>query len=141
MFPNNGFLVDAESARRVGYSDGGRAGLATDFYFGFRLGQLGKPFYFVPKYTAKVRLTSQSQSRSNQSDNAFRTFKILLEDVKPEQLTPDIEKSLGDRVRGAVVEASQSGHRALAWKWYFSKYHRPYILTAGGLRRLISLFT
>jgi len=141
MFPNNGFLVDATTARSVGYADGGRAGLATDFYFGFRLGQLKKPFYFVHKYTAKVRLTSQAQSRGKLVDSAFRSLKILFDDIKPEQLTPEIEKSIRDRMRPAIFVASQNGNRAWAWKWYFSKYHRPYILTMGGLRRFVSLFT
>lgn len=140
MFPNNGFLVDAETARRVGYSDGGRAGLATDFYFGFRLGQQKRPFYFVSKYTAMVRLTAQSQSRVKTPDNAFRCMKILLEEIKPEQFTPEIEKSLSDRIKGAISVAAQNGNRSLAWEWYFSKYHRPHILTMGGLRRFIRLF-
>ena len=95
----------------MGYDDGGRAGSATDFYFGFRLGRLGKPFYFVPKYTAKVRLTGQSQSRGKGADNAFRSLNILLEDLKPEQFTPEIEKSLSDRVRGAVPEQQPGGRR------------------------------
>lgn len=140
MFPNNGFLVDAATARRVGYADGGRAGLAVDFYFGFRLGQQKLPFYFVSKHTGKIRLTPQSQSRTKLADNAFHTVKILLEDLKPEQFTPEIEQSLSDRIRGAILVASQNGNRALAWKWYFSKYHRPYICTAGGARRFVRLF-
>jgi glycosyltransferase involved in cell wall biosynthesis len=140
MFPNNAFLVDAETARRVGYSDGGRAGLATDFYFGFRLGLQKRPFYFVPQYTAMVRLHRNSQSQAHMADNAFRCFKILSEDIKPEQMTLEIEKSLSDRIRGAILVASQNGNRALAWQWYFSKYHRPYILTIGGLHRFIRLF-
>ena len=42
MFPNNAFMVRREAACKIGYSDAGRAGLATDFYFGFRLGQLAR---------------------------------------------------------------------------------------------------
>lgn len=140
MFPNNGFLVDAELARRVGYDDGGRAGLATDFYFGFRLGLQKRPFYFVHRPTAKVRLTTHSQSRTQLADNHFRSVKILLEELKPEQFTPEIEQSLSERIRGAILVASQNGNRDLAWKWYFSKYHRRYILTPGGLRRFVRLF-
>jgi len=140
MFPNNGFLVDAELARRVGYADQGRAGLATDFYFGFRLGQQKRPFYFVHKPTAKARLTAHSQSRARWADNDFRSVKILLEELKPEQLTPEIEQSLSERIRGAILVASHNGHRDLAWNWYFSKYHRRYILTPGGVRRFVRLF-
>jgi glycosyltransferase involved in cell wall biosynthesis len=140
MFPNNGFLVDAELARRVGYADQGRAGLATDFYFGFRLGQQKRPFYFVHKPTARARLTAHSQSRARWADNDFRSVKILLEELKPEQFTPEIEQSLSERIRGAILVASHNGNRDLAWNWYFSKYHRRYILTPGGVRRFIRLF-
>jgi hypothetical protein len=66
--------------------------------------------------------------------------KILLEDLKPEQFTPEIEQSLSDRIRGAILVASRNGNRDLAWKWYFSKYHRRYILTPGGARRFVRLF-
>ena len=141
MFPNNAFLVDADMARKVGYSDGGRAGLATDFYFGFRLGRMKRPFYFVPKYTAKVRLTTVSQSRSTEADNAFRCVKILLEEIKPEEITPEIEKALSERIKAAIWVASHNGNRNLAWQWYFSKYHQPHILTMGGVRRLLRLLS
>jgi glycosyltransferase involved in cell wall biosynthesis len=140
MFPNNGFLVDADTARKIGYKHGERAGLAVDFYFGFRLGQQKRPFYFVCKYTAMARMTRQSTSRSNFADNAFCTFKILWEDLAPEQITPEIGKSLSNRVRGAIMLASRNGNRDLAWKWYFSKYHRRYICTPGGIWRFIHLF-
>lgn len=140
MFPNNAFLIDAKMARKVAYADGGRAGLASDFYFGFRLGQQKRPFYFVNKYTAKVRCTKNSLSRVKLADNSFRSLKILLEDIKPEQFTPEIEQSISYRIRGAIMVASRNGNRALARKWYFSKYHRPYIFSLGGLKRFINLF-
>ncbi len=140
MFPNNGFLVEAELARRVGYADDGRAGLATDFYFGFRLGRQNRPFYFVHKTTAKVRLTGNSQSRTGLADNSFRTLKILLEDLQPEEYTPEIERSISGRMPYAISVATRNGNRGLAWRWYFSKYHRRSILTPGGIKRLVRLF-
>jgi hypothetical protein len=74
------------------------------------------------------------------ADNNFRCVKILLEELKPEQFTPEIEQSLSNRIRGAILVASQNGNRDLARRWYFSRYHRRYILTPGGLRRLVRLF-
>lgn len=136
MFPNNGFMVRREAALSIGYSDQGRAGLATDFYFGFRLGKLGRPFYFVNEFTAQVRLTANSQSRTNVSDNAYRVVKILMEDCSKEQLSPEIEQSLINRMPIAITIAASKKDRANAFKWLFSKYYRGKLLTPRGIKRL-----
>ena len=83
--------------------------MASDFYFGFRLGQQKRPFYFVNKSTAKIRLTKLFQSRHGGADNAFRSFKILMEDLQLAQITPEIEKSLSGRVPGAIFYAPRTG--------------------------------
>lgn len=137
MFPNNAFMVRRDAAIEVGYSDNGRAGLATDFYFGFRLGKLGKPFCLVNQFTAKVRITKVSQSRTMNADNAYRTVKILLEDCAPEQLTPEIEKSLCMRIPIAITTAARKRDRKNTFKWMFSKYYRHQLLTKHGIGNLI----
>ncbi len=137
MFPNNGFMVRREVACAVGYSDHGRAGLATDFYFGFRLGKLGKPFYFVNEFTAMCRLTSNSQSRMADTDNAYRAVKILLEDCRPENMTPEIQRSLKDRIPLAITTAARKKDRRNALRWLFSEYYRGQMFTPRWVKRFL----
>jgi glycosyltransferase involved in cell wall biosynthesis len=136
MFPNNGFLVKRKEAMSIGYSDSGRAGKSTDFYFGFRLGQLNKPFYFVNEYTAMCRITKVSESRSSSADNAYQTVRILLEDLTQDQLKiPEIRKSIESSMPGAIAIAARRKYKNVAFKWFFSTYHKKRILTVGGIRR------
>jgi glycosyltransferase involved in cell wall biosynthesis len=137
MFPNNGFMVRRDAACAVGYSDQGRAGLATDFYFGFRLGQLGRPFYFVNEFTAMCRLTSNSQSRTADTDNAYRAVKILLEDCRPEKITPEIRQSLRDRIPLAITIAARKKDRRNAFRWLFSSYYRDQMFTPRWMKRFL----
>lgn len=137
MFPNNGFMIRREAALQIGYSDQGRAGLATDFYFGYRLGLLGQPFYFVHDFTAKCRLTPQSQSRVADTDNAYRAVKILLEDCRPEQIGPEVTESLRARIPMAITTAAKKKERSLAWTWLLSPYYRHQLLSPRGLKRML----
>jgi GT2 family glycosyltransferase len=137
MFPNNGFMLRREAACLVGYADQGRAGLATDFYFGFRLGKLGRPFYFVNEFTAMCRLTAGSQSRTGDADNAYRAVKILLEDCRPEQLAGEIEQSLKNRIPLAITTAAKKKERRTALRWLFSTYYRDRLISPRGFKRLL----
>lgn len=136
MFPNNAFMVRRDAALSIGYSDGGRAGLATDFYFGFRLGKLRKPFYFVNEFTAKVRLTTASQSRTSEADNAYRAVKILFEDCSRNEIKGEIEKSIRDRIPIAILTAALMKDKKNALRWMFSKYYRHNLVTRRGIKRL-----
>jgi glycosyltransferase involved in cell wall biosynthesis len=138
MFPNNGFLVRRDYAISIGYSDRGRAGKATDFYFGFRLGQLGLPFYFVYEYTASCRIVLESQSRQSGADNSFRRLKILFEDCNYEQLLiPEINNSIKNIIPIAITCAAKQNHKLTALKWLISKYYRNNILSPRGIKKLL----
>ncbi|WP_374165286.1 glycosyltransferase family 2 protein [Arcticibacter sp. MXS-1] len=138
MFPNNGFLVRRDAVLSIGYSDHGRAGKATDFYFGLRLGQLGKPFYFVNDYTAMCRIVAESQSRTATADNAYRTVKILFEDCSSAiKSYPELEKSIRDRIPIAITLAAKLKDRKTAVQWMFSKYYRSRLLTPRGVKRML----
>lgn len=138
MFPNNSFLVRREAVLSIGYSDQGRAGKATDFYFGLQLGKLGKPFYFVNKFTAKCRIVKESQSRTATSDNAYRMVKILFEDCSEAQLkTPEIEKSIRNNIPMAISVAARIKDKKNAFKWLFSKYYRNKLIGPRGIKRII----
>ena len=138
MFPNNGFMVRRDAACSIGYSDQGRAGKATDFYFGFRLGKLGKPFFFVNEFTALCRITANSQSRTGDADNAYRAVKILLEDCRPEQIAlPEIQKSIRDRIPLAITTAAQQKDRRSAFNWLFSPYYRNRMFSPRWIKRFL----
>lgn len=138
MFPNNSFLVRREEVISIGYSDHGRAGKATDFYFGLQLGKLRKPFYFVNKFTAKCRLVKESQSRMATSDNAYRMIKILFEDLSEgELLIPEIDKSIRNNIPMAITVAARVNDKKNAFKWLFSKYYRNKLIRPRGIKRII----
>jgi hypothetical protein len=136
MFPNNGFMIRREAALEVGYSDDGRAGLAADFYFGFRLGRLGKPFYFVPEFTAMCRLTPGSLSRTGITDNAYRAVRTLLEELPPSLVSEEIQESVRRRIPIAITNAIELNDRKRALCWLFSRYYRSRLITLRGLKRL-----
>jgi len=142
MFPNNGFLVRADLAKALGYDDGGKAGYARDFYFGFRLGQLGRPFYFVHEFTAKCRMTTASESRGNRNaDNAYRTMSILLAEVSPEALaSSEIKRTLRDLAPLAITTAARRGERAKAIGWLVSSHYRYAIISPRWWWRLLQCF-
>jgi GT2 family glycosyltransferase len=142
MFPNNGFIVRSEQAKQVGYDDGGRAGYARDFYFGFRLGRIGRPFFFVPEFTAMCRLTEKSESRNNpNSDNPFRAMSILLAELSPEELLiPEIKMTLRRLAPLAITVAARRGARRKALEWLFSPYYRHAIYSPKWWWRLCQCF-
>jgi len=136
-FPNDSYFVRADLARAIDYHDGGRSGSACDFYFGFRLGLLRKPFYFVDSFVADYCLSSDSIARSG-SDSGFYQFKIMLEDLAGLVIPPVINERLRDTARLAVFSAAKIDP-VLGWKWFFSRYHRHSIFTLGGGRRFAHL--
>lgn len=136
MFPNNGFMVRRDEVLKIGYSDKGVAGMATDFYFGYRLGKLNKPFFFVNEYTAKIRLTANSQSRTSTADNAYRAVKILLEECPKESINDQIRQSLSNRMPIAIDIATAKKEKSTAIKWFLSPYFRSKIFTPKGLKRM-----
>ncbi len=142
MFPNNGFLVRSDLAKTIGYDDKGRAGYARDFYFGFRLGQLGRPFYFVPELTAQSRMTTSSESRGNpDADNAYRTMSILLSELSPELLARcEIKKTLRGLAPLAITIAVRRGEKAKAIGWLLSAHYRHAITSPRWWWRLLQCF-
>jgi glycosyltransferase involved in cell wall biosynthesis len=139
MFPNNSFLIRKDIALQVGYDDRGRAGLATDFYFGFRVGMLRKPMFFVPEFTALCRQTEGSQSRTSASDNSYRAVKIILEDFPSSAFTKEIDISVSNRMPMAIASAVAAGDKANAFRWLFSRFYRYKLFTLRGFKRFMLL--
>jgi GT2 family glycosyltransferase len=139
MFPNNGFLVRTAEANAIGYDDQGKAGYARDFYFGFRLGRIRRPFFFVPEFTAKCRMTAAAESRSNPAaDNAYQTMKILLAGLSEKELAaPEVQETLRRWAPLAITTAARKGERGLALRWLFSPHYRHAIASPRWWWRLI----
>ncbi|HRJ74296.1 MAG TPA: glycosyltransferase family 2 protein, partial [Terrimicrobiaceae bacterium] len=134
MFPNNGFLIEAESARRVGYDSHGAAGSAVDYFFGLRFGRLRYPMVFVNEYTATVRMTPGSESRVATADNSVQRMTHLLASLAPEDITPDIRRSIRHHLPFAIANAADIGRLDTAWKWFVSPYFRHRIFTPTGFK-------
>ncbi len=134
MFPNNGFLIEADAARRVGYDSHGAAGSAVDYYFGLRFGRLRCPMVFVSEYTATVRMTPGSESRVATADNSVQRMTHLLASLAPEDLTPDLRRSIRHHMPFAIANAADIGKLDTAWNWYLSPHFRRRIFTLTGAK-------
>ncbi|HSD06041.1 glycosyltransferase family 2 protein [Flavobacterium sp.] len=135
MFPNDCYLVRRDDALAVGYLDNeGRAGNGIDFYFGYSLGKLRKPFYYVNELTAKYRLSNESIRIT--SDSGYTSVKILFEDCK-DSMSPEIEQSIKNKIANAITIAVRKKDKKNASKWLFSKYYRNKLVTPRGIKRLL----
>ena len=138
-FPNNSYIVRAEVAKGIDYFAENRAGDACDWYFGLRLGELRRPFYFVEEFVADYYLSPESVARTGGNTVAgFYQTAIFLEDYEPEKFPPVLQQRLKETIRGGIYEAANINPE-LGWRWYFSRWHRTSIFSLGGARRLLRL--
>ena len=127
QFTGEGFLVRAEYAKKTGYDYAGAAGDACDFYFGWKLSQFNKPFYFLHRYISAVRIGIDScstgrGSRAGLGNSGFYWIKIIHDEVPSELLhEPRFLQAVKQKIAGAVSGAARIGHLGQAWKFLFSK--------------------
>lgn len=142
QFPNNGYMVLAATARAVRWRSEGEVGNAGDFDFGLRLGLTQEGFFFLDKYTTKVRLTeSGSISTSSHDDASLHCYTLLEQCQLPaaggEQLR---SKRMAEVAPRAMMQAVLHGHCKRAWEIYVSPYHGwRQRLSLGGIRRIFLL--
>ena len=77
QLPVNGFLIDAEAARRIGYRGRAEVGLAVDTDFGIRLAQAYRgagAFVFIDRAVSQYRLAPTSQ-RFNEPDTLLEVLR------------------------------------------------------------------
>jgi GT2 family glycosyltransferase len=139
MFPNNGFVVRTELARKVGYDDGGWSGYARDFSFRFRLGRMSVPVFFVDELVSKCRRTLKSESRGNpKADNAYRVFKILLAELSDDfKARPEVSLTLRRTAPLAITFAAQHARTGESLRWLFGPYYRHLFLTPRWWKRFM----
>jgi glycosyltransferase involved in cell wall biosynthesis len=125
QFPNNGYLVETEAARLVGYRDHAQIGRAGDTDFGIRLGQLfsNRAFVFVAKPVSQYRLTDGSSRTMTGISGKIYEFLERMEDLSPAQSEARYE--LMQRLtQHAVVDNALNRNRRRALQVFLSKPYR-----------------
>lgn len=140
QFPNDGYMVRTNAAQEVGYGQLG-AGDACDFAFGIELArQTKKDFYYTDSYTSQYRQSEQSIARGGGGDAAYRSLKLVLDQLRDEVTNdPAVQHWIRRKVPVAIMIAAQQKHSWDGLRWFFSEYHRHRIMTLGGGRRLLHL--
>ncbi|WP_251964086.1 glycosyltransferase family 2 protein [Salinibacter ruber] len=141
QFPNDGYMVRADAAKAVGYDHPG-AGDACDFAFGVELARTTQgDFYYTDAYVSQYRHSEESIVRGEEvADTAYRAFKIVTEQFSNEvESDPYVKKWLRERAPVAIMMAAQNGFPRDGFRWFVSRYHRPRILSPGGIRRFLAL--
>jgi glycosyltransferase involved in cell wall biosynthesis len=138
QFPNDGFMVRSSVAKAVLYDP--NYGGAVDTEFGVRCASYG-PFYFVPRWTSKYRLSTHSVGRGagRKTDDAgyhfVRLCLELLDSGAP--CRQAVELRLRERVRAGIVQAAALGDADTAFSWLLGPYHRRQLLSLPGVKRAL----
>jgi len=136
QLPCSGFMVRASVAKAVLYDP--NYGGACDVEFGVRCASHG-PFYFVPVWTAKYRLSTHSVTRGRgrrTDDTGYHLVRLwleLLENSAP--CTQELELRLRQLISVGLVRAAALGHTHTAVSWLLGPYHRRQLLTLAGAAR------
>lgn len=138
QFPNDGYLVSAVEAKRVGYLLAGElGGDACDFMFGLLLAHAacGKKFFFVNEYTAAYRLSANSVTRRGRlNDSAYHMFKRTIELDNAALSSADVTRHLRKTADVAISQAFLLGRKREGLRWFFSRWHRRKIFSVSGLK-------
>lgn len=126
QLPPNGFLVDAEAARQVGYREREEIGLAQDTDFGIRLAQAYRgtgAFAFTGQVVSQYRMVFTSQ-RFNEPDTCWKFYDSV---ERLEGLNPDEERArdwmLSQIARAAVIENAIGRRRSAALRIFRSRHY------------------
>lgn len=90
MFPNNGWMADAELARRIGYDE--QYGICCDFVFGTQLCFAAREVFYLHDYVSVYRKTASSVSHSTRGTTSAATLSAYAF-VKALVLPPQLEAS------------------------------------------------
>jgi hypothetical protein len=133
-------MVLASAAKSVKYRSYEEIGHGGDFDFSLRLSIKYPNFFFLDKYTAKYRLSSDAISKSANDDAAAQSFNIVITTDVSKKLSWAKEYELKRSATIAIVQSINLGKKKQAWDIYFSKYHPlSKRLSLGGMRRLLKL--
>jgi glycosyltransferase involved in cell wall biosynthesis len=143
QLPNNGYLVDSNLARRIGYSLEEEVGQgAVDLAFGIRLGSESAPnaFVYVDHFVSFYRLTAESILRSRHTNKGYH---LIFQNVEALAVgagdAPARDLCLRRLGAEAVLDAAIAGQRRLATRILLSRHYRLSFFDPRTLFRLIYL--
>lgn len=85
QFPNDGFMIRADVAKRVPLRERNEVGDAADFDFGIRVALESDGFYFLDRYTCKYRYTPDSITQSAE------TTEFMFPQIRELHVPPELE--------------------------------------------------
>jgi glycosyltransferase involved in cell wall biosynthesis len=113
MFPNDGYMVLTEVARRIGYRPFSEVGHACDFDFGFRCCLDANSIWFHDQYTTIYRLSGEAISKTSITEpNVFEILSEYKQAHKgecPAEVQVAIDKVLTYFAPGAVSGYARQG--------------------------------
>lgn len=121
QFPNNGYLVSSEAAKRIRYRSERTVGHICDYDFGLRLAASYKGFYFVDHYTSMSRVTTSSISQTN--NNGKLSYQLLESLQLPEEIESFRQERLRSYAVSAVSQALATNDRQNAIRIYQSRHY------------------
>jgi hypothetical protein len=125
MFPNDGYLVSTELARKIGYRSQKEVGQSCDADFGIRLCAAARDVWFLDEFTMKYRITDVSVGSS--SYLAPYMYNVLATLKVPPAAEPTLQRARQDVAPGAVSGFSRMGETRRAWRVFTSadySHHR-----------------
>lgn len=123
MFPNNGYLIDTPTARRIGYRTVAEVGDACDFDFGLRCSLDANAICFVNEIVSDVRETAQAISK--QALPAMHAFIQLRDSVVPEPAQAARDAAMRRLAPRASSSFALAGQPGAAWRLLFSRHYAP----------------
>jgi glycosyltransferase involved in cell wall biosynthesis len=146
QIPNDGYMVDADIAREIGYRSEAQVGVYCDTDFSLRLGAALPPdrLYYIDRYLSQYRASDTSISNSSESRRADhpRAAIAVFELVHGLRASDGLDKEkaylLNHLIDKLVKGYAISGRRATAARLFLSKaygWHRR--LSPRGLYHLL----
>ncbi len=119
MFPNDGFMVRTDAARRVGYRPRELVDHACDYDFGLRLCLDAAGIYVLDRFVAIYRFTDDALSQEAMP-NPF-VYRLLRETKIPENAVPAYREAMAFFMPRAVSEYVRLGQGGSALAILLSK--------------------
>ena len=140
MFPNDGYLVSSELARKIGYRSIAEVGHACDTDFGIRLCAAASDVWFLDEYTMQYRLTKESISKY--SVVAPYTYKLLKALRVPSAAEPMLDAAKRNIAPNAVSDLAKMGEPGRAWTIFRSVDYPSHLRTSPkGLYHLLLILS
>jgi glycosyltransferase involved in cell wall biosynthesis len=123
QLPNDGYMIVSHAAKSIDWRPRAIVGNGCEYDFGLRLALQYEGFYFLNRYTAKYRVTTESMSKTGKDDAAMQSYLILREADVPREAEWAKNFQLNRFAPGALGQFSKAGRRKEALHLYFSSHY------------------